>query len=71
MARERFDSVTARIPARITSALAIRREIAERKLEAYRAMTAPVVLVEGQEQAVECLDTRVFSAPPSRIGPSA
>ena len=66
MARERFDSITARIPARITSALARGRELSERRLEERRSMTVPVVLVEGQEQAIECLDTRIFNQSVSR-----
>lgn len=98
MGRERMDAVTARIPARITSALARGREISERRrlsheqgrVDMERIPQDQEITLMVHPQFKECLDIRVFnqsvsrqwvedsnpredawSAPPSRIGPSA
>lgn len=71
MSRERFASLEARIPARITSALARGREISERRRLSHEAgrvdmEAVPVdqeitLMVHPQFVERECLDTKVFN----------
>lgn len=71
MARERFDSVTARIPARIQSALSRGREIAEARRLSHEQgsrgfmegdmQDGVEVILPADPRVRECLDTRAFS----------
>lgn len=74
MARERFESVTARIPARITSALAVAREASNRRRIAHEAGRIDMERIPQDQEITlmvhpqfrECADTRVFNQSVSR-----
>ena len=71
MSRERFDSVTARIPARIQSALSRGRELAETRRLSHEQgsrgfmegdmQDGVEVILPVDPRARECLDTRAFA----------
>lgn len=75
MARERFDAVTARIPARITSALAFARETSNRRRIAHEQGRVDMETIPQDQEITlmvqpefkECLDTRAFDVTRSDV----
>ena len=75
MARERFDAVQARIPARITSALAVAREASNRRRIAHEQGRVDMESIPVDQEIVlmvhpqfrECADTRAFSVTRSDV----
>lgn len=75
MARERFDAVTARIPARITSALAVAKEASNRRRIAHEQGRVDLERIPQDQEITlmvqpnfrECADTRSFDVTQSQV----